>query len=43
MRKRYKNKKKCCGLCKPHKRGWQKRFTSKEEAKLKEFEKDMSR
>ncbi len=21
-RKRLKNKKRCCGLCKPHKRGW---------------------
>lgn len=26
MRKQYKTKKRACGLCKPHKRGWAKRW-----------------
>ena len=39
MRKRYKNKKYACGLCKPHKRGWDRRWSAKELPKLKEWEK----
>ena len=38
MRKRYKNKKCSCSLCKPHKRGLDRRRTPKDEALLKEFE-----
>ncbi len=30
MRKRYKNKKSACGLCKPNKRGLEKRWKPKE-------------
>lgn len=38
MRKRYKNKKRSCGLCKPFKRNIEKRWKPKELAMLKEFE-----
>jgi hypothetical protein len=30
MRKRYRSKRRSCGLCKPHKRGLQSRWTAKE-------------
>lgn len=30
MRKQYKEKKRTCGLCKPHKRGWAKRWKLKD-------------
>jgi hypothetical protein len=30
MRKRYKDKKRSCGLCKPHKRKWSKRWKVKD-------------
>jgi hypothetical protein len=40
-RKRYKNKKCSCALCKPHKRGWAKRIDGLELQKLKEDEKDI--
>jgi hypothetical protein len=39
MRKIYKRKKRACGLCKPHKRGWTKWIDGKELQELKEFEK----
>ena len=39
MRKRSKKKKKCCGLCKPHKRGNENRWKIKDLDRLKEFEK----
>lgn len=29
MRKRYKSKRRSCGLCKPHKRGWLTRWNTK--------------
>lgn len=32
MRKQYKAKKSTCALCKPHKRGWAKRWKSKDRA-----------
>jgi len=38
MRKRYKKKKRACGLCKPHKQKWQKRWKPKDLQALKEFE-----
>jgi len=38
MRKRYKNKKHSCKLCKPHKTSGANRWKNKEYAKLKEFE-----
>jgi len=38
MRKRLKNKKCSCKLCKPHKRGWDNRWKEKVEAKLKQYE-----
>lgn len=43
MRKRYKNKKRSCALCKPNKVGWSSRWKLKEEQKLKEFEKEVGR
>lgn len=30
----YKNKKSACGLCKPHKRGWSRRFDERTAQKL---------
>lgn len=39
MRKRYKNKKRACGLCKPWKRGWAKNRSAGELAMLHETEK----
>jgi len=30
MRKMYKNKKRSCSLCKPHKKGWAKRWKVKD-------------
>lgn len=38
MRKRFKKKRRSCGLCKPHKRGLDKRWSAKELFCLKEFE-----
>jgi len=35
MRKQYKNKKKVCALCKPHKKSWQKRWKSKDKVNIK--------
>lgn len=39
MRKRFKQKKRGCALCKPHKLGWDNRWNAKEFTRLKEFEK----
>jgi hypothetical protein len=39
MRKRQKQKKHSCALCKPHKMGYGCRFKFKELAQIKEFEK----
>jgi hypothetical protein len=41
MRKRLKSKKKCCGLCKPHKRGMSNRWKDKELARLLQAEKEI--
>jgi len=40
MRKRYKKKLRSCPLCKPHKTRGAKRWKVKDEASLKEFEKN---
>jgi len=40
MRKRYKQKKRSCPLCKPHKLGLEKRWKNKDLARLEEFEKE---
>ncbi len=40
MRKNYKQKRQSCGLCKPHKVGWDSRWTSKEAAIRKAMELD---
>lgn len=39
MRKRYKEKKQSCALCKPWKRGWMKCQNYRELQELKDFEK----
>ena len=41
MRKRYKNKKKSCGLCKPHKRGWTNRWSAKDKRDLMDGQKEI--
>lgn len=38
MRKSYKQKRRSCGLCKPHKVGWDSRWTAKEAAIRKSIE-----
>lgn len=38
MRKRFKQKKRSCPLCKPNKMGLSNRWNAKEFAKIKEFE-----
>ncbi len=40
MRKVHKNKKRCCKMCKAHKRGWENRWKPKEFAQLRRFEKE---
>ncbi len=40
MRKRFKNKKHSCALCKPHKMGHDCRWKNKDLERLKEFEKE---
>jgi len=40
MRKKFKKKKRSCGLCKPHKVGWSNRWTAKDLGFLREFEKE---
>ncbi|MDP2967336.1 MAG: hypothetical protein Q8N87_02930 [bacterium] len=39
MRKRFKNKKRSCALCKPHKMGWVSRWKAKEFTEIQELEK----
>ena len=39
MRKRFKKKKRCCGLCKPHKMHGMCRWKARELGALREFEK----
>ena len=41
MRKQYKNKKRACGLCKPQKRGWVKRWTPQEVEEIKIIDKEL--
>lgn len=41
MRKRFKQKKESCALCKPFKMGWSNRWKDKELTKLKEAEKQI--
>lgn len=41
MRKRLKNKKTACALCKPHKRAWENRWKPEEFSRLKQDEADM--
>lgn len=41
MRKQMKNKRRCCGLCKPHKRGRDHRWKPKFRRLLIESEKEM--
>jgi len=38
MRKQYKNKKRSCGLCKPHKKGWTNRWKNKDKVQLRHAE-----
>lgn len=39
MRKQMKLKRRCCALCKPHKRGWANRWTPEEQTMIGEFDK----
>lgn len=41
MRKQLKNKLRCCGLCKPHKRGWTTRWKRREEVLRKELDREV--
>jgi hypothetical protein len=41
MRKRFKLKQRTCALCKPHKRGWEHRWTPRDLALAKLAERDM--
>lgn len=41
MRKRYKNKRESCALCKPHKRGWALRWRPRELAALARAEREV--
>ncbi|MEW6107963.1 MAG: hypothetical protein AB1632_02170 [Nitrospirota bacterium] len=41
MRKRYKIKKRSCGLCKPHKKGWDKRWKVKDMGKMYQAESEI--
>ena len=43
MRKRRKNKRRSCGLCKPQKRGLDVRWAPKELARLRDFERERRR
>jgi len=40
MRKRLKKKKRSCAMCKPYKMHWENRWKPKDEARLKDFEKE---
>ena len=41
MRKRLKKKKRCCAMCKPHKRGKCGRWSVREAALLRDFERGL--
>lgn len=41
MRKRYKNKRESCALCKPHKRGWALRWRPRELAEIARAEREL--
>ena len=41
MRKQYKTKKRSCGLCKPHKRGWINRWSAKDKRDLLDGQKEI--
>ena len=41
MRKRLKNKLRSCKMCKPHKMGWANRWKEKEEATLRNAEREI--
>lgn len=41
MRKQRKTKRRSCGLCKPHKRGWENRWKPRERALLKAHAEEM--
>src|SRR5690606_890520 len=43
MRKQYKRKSRCCGLCKPHKAGWDHRWKPKERELMRAAEREMRR
>jgi hypothetical protein len=43
MRKRYRKKRRSCGVCKPDKRGISKRWTPRDEVLLKDFERRLNR
>jgi hypothetical protein len=40
MRKQLKVKRRSCKMCKPHKMGWERRWTSREAADLRRFERE---
>lgn len=40
MRRRYRKKRRSCGVCKPDKKGLAVRWTNRQLAQLKEFERD---
>ncbi len=40
MRKRLKMKRRSCALCKPHNMGWERRWTSRDAADLRRFERE---
>lgn len=40
MRKRYKRKRRSCALCKLHKRGWAKRWSEREDERLRRWERE---
>ena len=42
MRKMYQRKRRSCAVCRPRKRGIVKRWSLKEEAQLREFERERS-
>jgi hypothetical protein len=41
MRKQYKIKKRSCGLCKPHKQGWDNRWKAKDKAVMHRTEQEI--
>jgi hypothetical protein len=40
MRKQLKMKRRSCAMCKPHKMGWERRWTPREVADLRRFERE---